>query len=162
MRTHRREPFDENPRLAGRGLSSKGDAPAARPCAASHHLALRSVAARVAFPSVSDARPCADRSLLAEPQSLRLVRTHPCSAQEENPLSPKSLSMRSVSRSGFPLSTAFTRLRLGLDHIAELPERDFPKETEQRVERGIGARVREVGPHAAMPDRDLAAVARFA
>jgi hypothetical protein len=50
-------PIDESPRLAGRELSSKGDARAARPCGASHHLALRSVAARIAFPSASVARP---------------------------------------------------------------------------------------------------------
>ena len=42
----------------------------------------------------------ADRSSLAEPQSLRLVRTHPCSAQQEKPLLPPSLSTPCASSRG--------------------------------------------------------------
>ena len=78
--------LDENPRLAGRRLSSKGDARAAHPCGASHRLASQSVAARVAFPSSSSAGHAMDSSLAcSEPQSLQPVRAHPCGAQEENP-----------------------------------------------------------------------------
>lgn len=43
----------------------------------------------------------ADRSSLAEPQSLRLVRAHPCSAQEEKPLPGPSLSTWRASSRGF-------------------------------------------------------------
>ena len=102
------------------------------------------------------------RSLLAEPQSVQPVRARPCSAQEENPLFPQSLSIGAASRSGFALSTAFTRLRLGLDDVSELPERDLPQKRAQRVERGIGPEHGETAARAVADHRNLAAIARSA
>lgn len=81
---------DERLRLAGRGRSSRGDAPAVHPCGASHRLVRQSVAARVPFrPSppqgqAEDWRSCsASRSPCSPFARIHAARTQtsPCAGR---------------------------------------------------------------------------------